>query len=126
MKELLLVALGGALGSMGRYAISAWALADQLAWRFPVGTFLVNILGSLLIGLLGGLVVKHQWFSPEVRLLLITGVLGGFTTFSAFGLETFYLIRRGELGIAIAYVASSVLLGLILVWLGYALITQRS
>jgi len=126
MKELFLVAIGGALGSIGRYKISTWVLADTLLWRFPLGTFLVNIIGCLLIGVLGGLAVKHEWLSQDIRLLLITGVLGGFTTFSAFGLETFYLIRKGEVLIAVSYVVSSVLVGLLMVWLGYASISHRT
>ncbi len=126
MKELLYVALGGALGSMSRYKISAWVLADTLTVRFPFGTFLVNCIGCLCIGIISGLIVKYQWFSAEMRLLLITGFLGGFTTFSAFGLETFYLIRKGELWIAMSYITSSILLGLFLVWLGYILISQSS
>ena len=77
------------------------------------------------MGILGGLVVKHEFFSAEARLFLFTGVAGGFTTFSAFGLETFYLLRRGEVLVAGGYVGSSVILGLLLLWAGFALVADR-
>lgn len=125
MKALLLVAVGGAAGSVGRYLLSGWALHHTPEWRFPLGTFLVNVIGCLAVGILGGLVVKHDFFSPEVRLLLFTGIAGGFTTFSAFGLETFYLIRRGETLVAGGYVGSSVVLGLLVLWAGFSLVAAR-
>lgn len=125
MKSALIVALGGAIGSVLRYLLSAWTLRHVVDWRFPIGTFAVNIFGCLLVGLLAGLIVKHHLFSPEVRLFLLTGIAGGFTTFSAFGLETFYLLRRDEVLIAGTYVASSVIVGLLVVWIGFALITAR-
>lgn len=87
MKAALLVALGGALGSVARYSLSAWALRYTLDWRFPAGTFAVNIIGCLLAGLLAG-VAASTMSSDDARLLLFTGLLGGFTTFSPFGLET--------------------------------------
>src|SRR5690554_6343012 len=108
MRDWLLVALGGALGSLGRYSLAGWTLHRTIDWRFPLGTFLVNVIGCLAIGILGGLVVKHELLSPAARVFLFTGLLGGFTTFSAFGLETFYLLRRGEAAIAGAYVLLSV------------------
>jgi CrcB protein len=126
MKPALLVALGGALGSVARYLLSGWALHHTVAWRFPVGTFAVNVLGCLAVGILGGLVVKHDLLSGDARLFLFTGVAGGFTTFSAFGLETFYLLRRDELMVAGAYVAASMVVGLAAVWLGFAAVSPRS
>ena len=90
-----------------------------------MGTFLVNILGCLAVGVLGGLVVKHDFLSPEARLLLFTGIAGGFTTFSAFGLETFHLLRRGEVFVASGYVASSVVVGLAVLWVGFVLVSTR-
>jgi CrcB protein len=120
VKNLLLVAIGGGLGSMGRYLLSGWILHRTVSWQFPLGTFSVNVLGCLLVGVLGGLVVKHDLFSAETRLFLFTGIAGGFTTFSAFGLETFHLLRRGELGVAAAYVALSVLIGMLVLWAGFA------
>lgn len=125
MKFLLIVALGGGIGSVLRYLISAWALQHSVAWRFPLGTFAVNVLGCLLVGILAGLSVKHHVFSPEVRLFLFTGLAGGFTTFSAFGLETFNLIRRDEVLIAGSYVVSSVVIGLVFLGLGFSLVAAR-
>jgi CrcB protein len=125
VKGLLLVAVGGAAGSVARYLLSGWALHHFLAWRFPLGTFLVNVIGCLAVGVLGGLVVKHDFFSTEIRLLLFTGVAGGFTTFSAFGLETFYLLRRDEVWLATGYAVSSVLVGILVVWVGFIAISSR-
>ena len=120
MNNLLIVAAGGALGSMGRYLMSGWLLHRFVAWQFPIGTFTVNVLGCLFVGILGALVVKHDLLTPEARLFLFTGIAGGFTTFSAFGLETFHLIRNGEVAIAAAYVALSVLVGLLVLWAGFS------
>ncbi len=124
--QALIVATGGGIGSLLRYAVAGAVLHHTTDWRFPMGTFVVNIIGCLVIGVLGGLVVKHHLFSNEVRLFLFTGLVGGFTTFSAFGLETFYLLRRDELLIAGGYVVASVLLGLLLVWVGFSMVAVRS
>ncbi|HEX2494094.1 MAG TPA: fluoride efflux transporter CrcB [Steroidobacter sp.] len=119
MRALLIVALGGALGSMTRFKLSGWVLHHTIAWRFPAGTFAVNVAGCLTAGVLAGLVTKHDMFTAETRLLLFTGVLGGFTTFSAFGVETLYLIKRGEFLIAASNVALSVTAGLAALWIGF-------
>ena len=121
MKEILLVAAGGAVGSVARYKLSGLILHHSIDWRFPAGTFLVNVSGCLVIGILAGLAAHADFFSPAVRLLLFTGLLGGFTTFSAFGFETIYLLKRGEVLVAAAYVLASVGAGLVAVWLGMAL-----
>jgi CrcB protein len=118
MKAILLVALGGAAGSVARYKVSGWMLHHTMDWRFPAGTFAVNVTGCLLAGLLAGLAEKHELFSADARLLLFTGLLGGFTTFSAFGLETVYLLRKGELLVAGSNIALSVAAGLLALWLG--------
>jgi len=125
MKGILLVALGGAVGSVARYKISGYVLHHTLDWRFPAGTFAVNVLGCLVAGVLAGLAEKHEFFSPEVRLLLFTGLLGGFTTFSAFGLETMYLLRRGDLAIAGANIVLSVIAGLLALALGLGLASLK-
>ncbi|QKK01254.1 MAG: fluoride efflux transporter CrcB [Pseudomonadota bacterium] len=125
MKSALIVALGGAMGAFLRHVLSAWTLHHALDWRFPIGTFAVNVIGCLVVGVLAGLVVKHHFFSPDLRLFLFTGLAGGFTTFSAFGLETLYLLRRDEIFIAASYVVSSVVVGLFVVWLGFSLILAR-
>ncbi|HWA37401.1 MAG TPA: fluoride efflux transporter CrcB [Burkholderiales bacterium] len=116
MREVLLVALGGALGSVGRYACGAAVLQYSVGWRFPAGTFLVNVLGCLVAGLLIGLAENYGFLTAQVRLLLFTGFLGGFTTFSAFGVETVALIQRGEVVVAGAYVVASVACGVLALW----------
>jgi CrcB protein len=122
---MLLVALGGAIGSVARFKMSGWVLQQTPNWRFPAGTFAVNLIGCLIAGLLAGLAVKQNVFTPEARVFLFTGLLGGFTTFSAFGLETLLLLKRGETGVAVANVVVSVVVGLLVAWLGYE-ITARS
>lgn len=125
MQSILLVALGGAIGSVARFKLSGWVLHQTPNWRFPAGTLAVNVIGCLIAGLLAGLAVKEDVFTPEARVFLFTGLLGGFTTFSAFGLETLLLLKRGEAAVAIANVVVSIVVGLLVAWLGYA-ITARS
>ena len=108
------------MGSVARYLLSGWVLHRAVSWQFPLGTFVVNVLGCLFVGVFGALVVKHDLLSAEVRVFLFTGIAGGFTTFSAFGLETFHLLRKGEAGIAAAYVVLSVLVGLAVLWAAFA------
>ena len=109
--KLLLVAAGGAVGSMARYQIGAWVLARTETWAFPLGTFIVNVLGCLVAGVLIGVAEYRDFLTLDLRLLLFTGFLGGFTTFSAFGVETVALIERGQVGVAAGYVAASVACG---------------
>jgi fluoride exporter len=118
MKGILLVALGGALGSVARYKLSGLVLQHAIEWRFPLGTFVVNVLGCLVAGILAALAERHEFFSADTRLLLFTGVLGGFTTFSAFGLETMFLLKRGEWLVAGSNIVLSVILGLAALWFG--------
>ena len=115
LKQLIIVAVGGAVGSMLRYKLGGFALHHTQTWNFPVSTFSINVAGCLAIGVLAALVEHHDLFSPSVRLLLFTGLLGGFTTFSAFGYESMFLLRRGLFSIAAAYVLFSVVGGLIAV-----------
>ena len=119
---MLLVAAGGAIGSVARYKLSGIVLHHTPDWRFPLGTFVVNVLGCLVAGLLAALAERHHFFTPEARLLLFTGLLGGFTTFSAFGLETVHLIKRGEYVIAAANASLSVLVGIAALWAAYGMI----
>lgn len=121
IKMMLLVALGGALGSVARFSLSGYILHHTIGWKFPAGTFTVNVVGCLVAGVLAGLAEKHDLFSADTRLFLFTGILGGFTTFSAFGMETMFLIRRGELLVAGANIVLSVAAGLIALWLGLGL-----
>lgn len=117
--SMFMVAIGGATGAVSRYSASKWMLKYTPDWTFPIATFTINVIGCLLIGILAGCGERFSWLSSDVRLFLITGVLGGFTTFSAFGLETFALLRRGEPWIAMGYVGLSVMVGLLLLWLGF-------
>jgi CrcB protein len=131
VKALLLVGLGGAFGSICRYLLSAWLMTSGLVTtaapgRFPLGTFAVNLIGCLLVGVFAGLAQRHAWFDADLRLLLVVGMLGGFTTFSAFGLDTVQLLRRGDWLIASGYVGGSVLLGIAAVMLGWKLVAPHA
>ncbi len=117
---MLLVALGGALGAASRYLLGSGIAHLSGNAKFPLGTFAVNVLGCLCAGVLAGLAEKFGGFAEETRLFLFAGVLGGFTTFSAFGLETVILLRDGAIGIAAGYVVSSVLCGLAALAAGWA------
>jgi CrcB protein len=122
MKQLLCVGIGGFLGSIARYKLGGFVLHRSEAWNFPWSTFTVNLLGCFVIGLLASLVERHDLFSPATRLFLFTGVLGGFTTFSAFAYEGTFLVRRGLLGTGAIYASLSVLGGITAVWFGMKLI----
>lgn len=117
---MLLVAAGGAVGSVARYAVGAWTMR-ALGPGLPWGTFIVNIVGSFVIGLFAEMVARKFSASPELRLLLITGFLGGFTTFSAFSLDAISLFERGASAWALAYVLGSVTLAIAAVIAGLAL-----
>ncbi|MBQ7472119.1 MAG: fluoride efflux transporter CrcB [Prevotella sp.] len=114
IRNLLLVALGGALGSVLRYLLSG------INASFPWGTFAVNILGSLLIGLLVGMVSKGV-LSPETKLLMVTGFCGGFTTFSTFASESLGMMKAGDVLLTALYVGTSVVIGILAVWGGMLL-----
>lgn len=124
MHNLLLVGLGGFLGSIARYTLGGLVLHMTVQQRFPFGTFTVNVLGCLVVGLLAGAAERYEMFGPDARLFLFTGLLGGFTTFSAFGLEAMHLIRRGDLATAALYAGGSVVFGLAAVWLGLRLVSM--
>ena len=125
MKGILLVAIGGAIGSVARFKMSGYVLQHTIDWKFPAGTFAVNVLGCLVAGILAGLAEKHDFFTQDVRLLLFTGLLGGFTTFSAFGLETMFLLRRGDFAVAGANIILSVIAGLLALALGLGLASLK-
>jgi CrcB protein len=117
--NLALVALGGALGALARYALGGW-IHRSLGSAFPIGTLTINVLGCFAIGGVLYLTVDRPALSAEARLFVAVGVLGGFTTFSTFGYETFEMLRDGSVVPALANVALSGLLGLLAVWLGHA------
>lgn len=119
MKAALVVGFGGLLGSLARYKLGGLVLHHTGSWRFPLSTFAVNLLGCLLVGILAGIAEHRHGLSPATRLFLITGFCGGFTTFSAFGLETVYLLRRHEPPWALVNVVASVVAGVAAVWLGW-------
>ncbi len=121
MKEYLLVGSGGMVGAIARYLCSSYFLHSYPNARFPWGTFVVNILGCLLIGLLAGIVERSTHYNAELRLLLITGFLGGFTTFSAFGIESLHLIRANAFCLALVYMLSSTVLGVAAAFIGIKL-----
>jgi fluoride exporter len=107
MNGLFAVMIGGALGAGARYLVSS-AFLRAVGPGFPWGTLAVNLLGGLLMGMLVGVLARTSNDGEQARLLLGVGVLGGFTTFSAFGLETWLMIERGQPVIGFAYVAASV------------------
>ena len=118
MQTYLLVGLGGGVGAMLRYGFGVYVGKFQ-SNPFPLGTFGVNIIGSLLMGLLIGFLAKTtpEW-QPEARLLLATGLLGGFTTFSAFSLDVVTLIERGSLFLAAIYAVASLILAVMALFIG--------
>lgn len=122
MTKTLLVGFGGFLGSIARYLVggAVHRLADGPV--FPFGTLVVNVTGCLAIGVLGALAEARGILSPEARVFLLIGLIGGFTTFSSFGYETFQLLRDGEAFPALANVLLQVILGLGAVWAGSAFV----
>ncbi|MFC1763679.1 fluoride efflux transporter CrcB [Planctomycetota bacterium] len=121
MYKIIWVGLGGFLGASGRYL--AGGLLHRLvnhAW-LPIGTLGVNILGCLLIGMLGRWAQESRWWGDSGHLFVVVGILGGFTTFSSFGFETVDLLRNKQPAGAVLYVTASVLLGLLAVFGGYFL-----
>ncbi|MBX7150078.1 fluoride efflux transporter CrcB [bacterium] len=116
----LLIFIGGGIGAVSRYALqgAVYRFTDA---SFPYGTFIVNVLGCFLIGLFAGasekFIIDSQW-----RVFLTIGLLGGFTTFSSFGYETFALFRDGEIFFAMVNMIGSMIIGLLAVWFGFFLI----
>ena len=121
MLNLVYVGVGGLLGSIGRYLVGGAVYQIFPNSYFPIGTAVVNILGCFLIGFLSGLTELRQLLGPEMRVFLLIGLLGGFTTFSTFGYETIASMRGGEFLPALANVFVQVIVGLSAVWLGYNL-----
>jgi fluoride exporter len=118
--RLVLVAVGGAIGSTLRYALDG-AVYRWLPPTFPFGTFVVNVTGCALFGLLLGLGEQRLVVGSPARTFLLIGVLGGFTTFSSFAFETVQLLRGGEWLLGVGNVVGQVVLGLAALWIGFAL-----
>lgn len=116
--NIMLVGAGGFLGSALRFILATWSVRASGIAVFPVGTLVVNILGCLVIGFLAGLSEGRQVFNSEIRLLIFVGILGGFTTFSAFGLDTINLIRDGRIAFGMSNVLLQIGVCLVSVWIG--------
>ncbi len=121
MLKVAMVGLGGAMGAISRYLVYEAVIIWAKNAGFPLGTITVNISGCFIIGLLGGLAETKDIFSPEMRALIFIGFLGGFTTFSTFGFESFNFIRGGQPGMAIINMALQMTAGLAAVWAGLSL-----
>ena len=121
MKAMGIIWLGGGLGSVLRYLSQVW-VSRILGISFPFGTFLVNILGCFLIGLFFAVAEKYAFFTSEWRLFLITGLCGGFTTFSSFSYEGLSLYKQGDYGYFFLYLILSVVIGLLATMLGFSLV----
>lgn len=120
MKLWILVAVGGALGSMARYGLSG-AVPRLVPTLFPLGTFVVNVLGCLVFGVIVSLANERFLIGPTGRAFFLVGVLGGFTTFSSFAFESFALLRDGQSVWASVNILGQVVLGLVAMWTGYLL-----
>lgn len=121
----VLVGSGGFLGALFRYGLSGLVQRQTPLTTFPYGTLVVNLVGCFAIGVASGLTESRQLFGPEFRTFALIGILGGFTTFSTFGNETFAMIRDKEYLVAAANVGGHVIVSLVLVWLGYVMATSR-
>ena len=121
LRTLLLVGTGGFIGSVLRYLLSSYVQQLSKGFQFPFGTLAVNVVGCVLVGFLAELADQRSLISDETRGFLIVGILGGFTTFSAFGNETMNLLRSGEPWLAFGNILGHITLGLLSVWLGYSI-----
>lgn len=120
MVKLLLVGFAGFIGTIGRYWLSG-IVAQRYGETFPLGTLAVNLLGCFLVGLLFFLMQERYLINQNVRTIILIGLLGGFTTFSSLGLQTFTLLQDNEIALAALNMVASNVLGLLLVWAGYNL-----
>jgi CrcB protein len=124
LERYLMVMVGGATGSLMRYVLGT-AIMSRTGARFPLGTVVINITGSFLIGLLMTLLTERLSPNPNWRLLLVVGFLGGYTTFSSFEWETLGLMRDGARWLGLLNVVGSVVIGYLAVWLGAAVAGKR-
>ncbi len=116
-KNLILVGLGGCIGSMARYLV----IYFYKSVNFPTATLLVNVTGSFVIGIIIGLSIKQMDFSEDWKIFLATGICGGFTTFSAFSMENLQLLQQGKYGWCLFYITVSMVAGIAAAWLGFKL-----
>ena len=117
MLKYVMVGVGGALGSILRFWLGSY-IGSRMGTRFPYGTFVINVTGSFLIGLVLALLTARTDWSPNWRYLVPIGFIGGYTTFSSFEYETLRTIQDGQIGIGILYVGLSIVLGFLAVWGG--------
>ncbi len=117
IKSILLVGFGGGIGSIFRYLTSI-AISKYFPTKFPLATFTANILGCFIIGLLFGYFEKNNLVNSDMKLLFVTGFCGGYTTFSTFGYENISLFQSNNSLLAFAYIAASLIFGLLAVWIG--------
>ena len=120
MQKTILIALAGLTGTLLRYWLSGY-VARQYGETFPWGTMAVNLIGCLVTGAVFYATEERFLINPTVRTVILIGLLGGFTTFSSYGLQTFTLLRDGEFGLATLNIITSNVLGLFMVWAGYTL-----
>ena len=121
LKTILYIAIGGALGSVLRFLTTVLVskfCPENSGFQFPLATFIANVIGCFLIGLFLGILAKNQLTDSNLKWLLVTGFCGGFTTFSAFGIENFNLLQNNNTLLAFSYIALSIILGLFAVWFG--------
>jgi CrcB protein len=118
MQKTIFIAFAGLVGTLIRYWLSGF-VARQYGETFPWGTLIVNLIGSFLAGAIYHLAEERLLIPPTLRTIILIGLIGGFTTFSSYGLQTFTLLRDGEIGLATLNVAVSNVLGLLMVWIGY-------
>jgi len=118
--NLLLIAIGGALGSTARYLFSL-LIQRASGTLFPIGTFAVNCVGCLVFGAIAGAAEQRVQVAPELRLFLLVGILGGFTTFSSYAFESFVLVRDGQFAAALVNIVGQVIAGLGGMWIGFAI-----
>lgn len=120
LKTIIYIAIGGAIGSVLRF-LATILVSRFWSNQFPLATFIINIIGCFLVGLLFGVLAKNNLTETNFKWFLITGFCGGFTTFSAFGLENYNLIQNNNSLVAFGYIALSVIVGLFAVWFGLSL-----
>lgn len=120
MRTLLGVAVAGALGALARYGLGSF-ISERYAGAFPLGTFVINVSGSFVLGFLFVVLTERAGLSPALRTSVTVGFLGAYTTFSTFSLETYRLVEDGALGTAALNALGSLAVGLVAVWLGVSL-----
>jgi CrcB protein len=121
LKTILYIAIGGAIGSVLRFLTTVLVskfCPENSGFQFPLATFIANVIGCFLIGLFLGILDKNELTDSNLKWFLVTGFCGGFTTFSAFGMENFNLLQNNNTLLAFSYIALSIILGLFAVWFG--------